>query len=80
VLFYEKCCFETGEFCTEFGTGLYFKVVHKGQNMILNFISHLGEEAPTSFSLNIVLRVFIYLKSNNLPYGVVGMDGRITYV
>jgi len=48
--------------------------------MIINFISHQREEAPTSFSPNILLGVFIHLKSNNLPYGVVGMDGRITYV
>jgi len=75
-----KCCFDAGVCCTEFGKGLYFKVVHGGRNKILNYISHLREEAPTSFSLNTVLAVFIHLKSNNLPYGVVGIDGHITYL
>ena len=48
--------------------------------MIINFISHLREEESASFSLNMVLVVNRHLKSINLPYGVVGMDGCITYV
>jgi hypothetical protein len=48
--------------------------------MIINFISHIREEKPASFSLNMVLGVFRHLKSINLPYGVMDMDGRITYV
>jgi hypothetical protein len=76
----EKCCFDTGVCCTEFGKGLYFKAVHEGQNTIINFISHLREEEPASSSLNMVLSVFRHLKSINLPYGLVGMDGRISYV
>jgi len=76
----EKCHFDTGVCCTEFSKGLCFKVVHEGQNMIINFISHLREEESASFSLNMVLVVNRHLKSINLPYGVVGMDGCITYV
>lgn len=47
---------------------------------MIKFMSHLREEEPASFSLNIALGAFKHLKSINLPYGVVGMDGRITYV
>ena len=59
--------------CTimEFGKLFHYKVVHEGQSVILNFVSHLREEKPGSFSLNRILDVFRNLNSINLLYGIV---------
>lgn len=65
---------------TEFGKLFHFEVVHEGRGTILNFILHLREEKPGSFSLNRILDVFMNLGSINLLYGIVCIDGHITYV
>ena len=48
--------------------------------MMINLISHLMEEKSGRFSLNMVLDIFRNLHNINLPYGIVCMDRRITYV
>jgi len=75
VLFLSKECT-----VTEFGKLFHFKVVHEGQSVILNFKLHLREEKTGSFSLNRVLDVFRNLDSVSLRYGMLCMDGHITYV
>ena len=62
------------EFCEGF-----FIVLQEGQIVIINLISHITEEMPARFSLNIVVDVFRYSDPINLPYGTVCMDRRITY-
>ena len=60
-----------------FGEGGHFRRLQDGQSLIINLNIIPNEENSASFPLNIVLAIFRYLDTMNLPYVIVSMERRI---
>jgi hypothetical protein len=64
---------------TIFGEGVYFIVLHEGQIVTVNCISHQTEAKNVRFSLNIVLDILMYLNPINFLKGVMCTDRLMNY-
>jgi hypothetical protein len=60
--------------------GKQVRIVIDEQSVTANFISQCANNAPSNFSLNMLLYMFRNLDKVNMPYGIICFNAQIRYV